>query len=1246
MTVDRDRVAEAFDAAIDYWHRQLDQPIAEHADVDDDADDEHDKADRPNTAREYFEEVRGYDPETIDAWRLGWAPADGGLYDQLKREGFDADTIAATGLFCNEDDDVEEGRSNRELWHGRYIFPYFAADGTAEYAIARCTGSKGGGAADYDGHNADFLPGKYAKVAHTRENVPLEEPILGLHTLPDADEVVIAEGIADAISATEAGYAVLSPVTKEFKREHFDAVVQAVDEHDIDRVYVVPDAEPAQFSEIDSDDVPDGPDHLYEVVTQPAVAPGPGGGLRTANHLVEHGIDARLVELPRPSFEKVDLDDVIQNWASDFRRALRAAKPPAEHLKYDAATATQNTDGDHTEHHGNVSTKSEGGVSPDRTSVRSEGAASALFELDVGDVNPELTDGYRGKNPLGHTGDSENYFAVYEIGGDLFAKDYKRPGRPTYNGLTYLLVDGGERPVDEPNGPLSPRETWAAWREARERGLLTADDPIPTAALEGVARERELYDFEAFDAATDADDPELPPKAWNRALNYVNSIWAEESDVDLTDDDDATSKSYRSKTATPARTWEDVRYIYSESKEEGRRAARELLSERYEFMTVEETDDLLIYDPETGVYVDETGDIHGEIYDGLRTYWSTYEKNEILAGLRQKDIVPKRRQNGQALEGPHICVENGVLDLLNRELKDHDPEYYFVDRVPVEYDPDADTSPHADFVGDLVERDAEKKTLFEMVGHALMPDANERYKKFLILTGDADNGKSAFYSRVKALLDGPNREEKNTSAVKLAKMAQNRFSIHSIYGSMANIAGEIDGKKIRNTAAIKDIPGGDPIELEPKGGESYFDTVNTTLMFAANDPPIIGERDKEAIASRIVPVELPYTFVDDPDPEDPYEKQAVGKAELESRLDNDEARSGLLNLALDGIERLEENDDVSLPEEPEERLRDYERSADPMREFGERCLTNDAGDYVVKADVTTIYKEFAVAEGYEVGSNIGSVLHDVLRGVASLNYTESRKRTPDYSTTSLPLRSWDERKFVVDRVTLTEEGLQYAEAAGLTVEQRDDAGSAGQNPGLAALEPGRHTVEVTIAEKLRAKPWQEGRGHAVDDSGVTHYVVEGSPNPLDGVEEGDRVRVTNAKIATNRDGVKQLEISGVCDVDVLASATDDQASAADDQASAADAATDGGPEKAASDDQNDGPSADGSAEPDQQLKKTVREALEEDYGPGADVTAAELAAGLMNAGEDAPPDDVAAVLDVLATEGRRVERLEEGYRRL
>ena len=1061
--VDRDTVVDAFDSAVDYWHAQLDEQITEHTDTD-----------RPDTAREYFEDGRGYDTDTVDEWRLGWAPGDGGLYDHLRSEGFDAETISATGLFCQK-------APKKELWRGRYVLPYFSSDGRAEYAIARCTGSKGGGSAGYDGHSEDFLAGKYAKVAHTRENVPLSEPILGLHTLDAADEVVVAEGIADAISATEAGYAVLSPVTKEFKREHFEAVVDAVEQHDIKRVYVVPDAEQASFSEIDSDDVPDEPEHIYEAITQPAVAPGPGGGLRTANYLVENGVDARLVELPRPSGGKVDLDDYIQKWKQPLGPVLRSAKSPKDHAKYEEATATQSVDTDERASRDELTNHSE---NPPRETPQKADSASGLFGLDVGDVNPELEAGYRGKNPLGHTGNSENYFTVYEVDGTLFGKDYKRPGTPVYNGVTYLLVEIGERQVEGPTGELSPRETWKAWEEARKRGLLGESDIIPEKALRHVADEQELYDLDKLPELTN----ELPPKAHNRALWWVNTVWAKEHlHEDEDDNEDATARRGKPRTAV-VQTWEDVRYIYDESKQNGRKAARDLLSDRYDFMTVAGTEKLQLYDPETGVFTDQTGVIRGEIYEELGEHWTTHELNEIQAGLRQQSVVQPRHLDAGDTDRPLICVGNGVLDVFDRELHEHSPEYHFVNRVPVDYNEDAETETYTEFVDDLVDREDRRETLFEMVGHALLPDANERYKKFLILTGDADNGKSMFYDAVSSLLNGPAGEENNTAAVKLAKLAQNRFSLNSMYGSLANIAGEIDGKMIRNTANLKDITGGDEVEIEPKGADSFFDTVGTTLMFAANDPPILGERDKKAIATRLVPVELPYTFTDEPSGD--YEKQRVPEDELRADLENDEALSGFLNLALDGLERLEANHgDVSLKETPEERLELYEREADPMREFGTVALENHPENYIVKADIVTLYKQFATEQGYEVGSAVEKVLHHALRGVPDLNYTDSQPRSPDYSDTSLPLQGWDTRKRVINRVTLTEEGMKLAENAGL-IEDNTDADEEPEYIQAGELDLARDVSDRETLPPIRgtiAAVWEDRFGNAVaelvDDQG-------------------------------------------------------------------------------------------------------------------------------------------------------------------
>ena len=133
------------------------------------------------------------------------------------------------------------------------------------------------------------------------------------------------------------------------------------------------------------------------------------------------------------------------------------------------------------------------------------------------------------------------------------------------------------------------------------------------------------------------------------------------------------------------------------------------------------------------------------------------------------------------------------------------------------------------------------------------------------------------------------------------------------------------------------------------------------------------------------------------------------------------------------------------------------------------------------------------------------------------------------------------------------------------------------------------------------------------------YVVEGDTDPFVSADEGDRVRITNAKVATDRDGLKRIEVSGVCDVEVLG--------AVDDEQSSVDAAAADGGETANED--------------AEQLKKRVLDALREDYGKNADVTVAALAGELK-----ASPDAVERVFSKLATEDGVLEATDDGFRRL
>jgi hypothetical protein len=158
---------------------------------------------------------------------------------------------------------------------------------------------------------------------------------------------------------------------------------------------------------------------------------------------------------------------------------------------------------------------------------------------------------------------------------------------------------------------------------------------------------------------------------------------------------------------------------------------------------------------------------------------------------------------------------------------------------------------------------------------------------------------------------------------------------------------------------------------------------------------------------------------------------------------------------------------------------------------------------VVKADVTTIYKEWATSQGHELGSNINRTLHKALQGMKDLNYTTSRPEPADYSGVDLPLRPWNERKRVVSRVTLTDEGLEYAESAGIV--ERDDADTDAEPPEY--LSAGDVEASATVSDREKVPPvrgtimamWENRYGKPVtelhDEDGSIDIQIEGFDSP-------------------------------------------------------------------------------------------------------------------------------------------------------
>jgi len=324
---DREDAVAALRDTLEFYHRKLDEPIADHTEAGD-------HPERPDTGREYFTDRRGWDDATVDELLLGWAPPDhvAELVAYLYDRGHSREAILATGVVGERDTG-----GFYTTFEARYVLPYFDADGRPAYAIARATAGEGGGGKGYGGHPADYKAGKYAKPRHTDDRVPFTEPIYGLDTLEGADHVLVAEGIADAITARALGYSVLSPVTRQFKAEHYAPLVAALEAHAVERVTVVADADARYNDDADAEDA----ETIAEVVDRALETVGAGldGALRTAANLRDRadGVEVRLTVPPAPGDLENDLDDYITDgWGDGLGALLRSARPARQFDAYDA----------------------------------------------------------------------------------------------------------------------------------------------------------------------------------------------------------------------------------------------------------------------------------------------------------------------------------------------------------------------------------------------------------------------------------------------------------------------------------------------------------------------------------------------------------------------------------------------------------------------------------------------------------------------------------------------------------------------------------------------------------------------------------------------------------------------------------------------------------------------------------------------------------------------------------------------
>lgn len=479
-----------------------------------------------------------------------------------------------------------------------------------------------------------------------------------------------------------------------------------------------------------------------------------------------------------------------------------------------------------------------------------------------------------------------------------------------------------------------------------------------------------------------------------RKSELVRSKWVDREDYrerTITNATQGTSEFYKkpkkqkNSNSSGKDPWQVVNNLYKENeKKDARYKAYQLLTGGREFAALPEGNKLLVYNENEGTFNDYGREyIERKLQQELRRDLSTYEKNEVTGHVWRSNLTREEKFGPGSPE--LVCVENGILNLGNGQLFEHNPKYQFRTSLPVKYDSQASSEKLDEFLTETL-REKDIPLIEEIAGYCL-------YRAFFIqkafmFVGEGANGKGVTLDLITNIIG-----KENISGISLQQLTKNyRFSAQTLYKKYANIAGDLPTDRLGDTELFKKLTGNDYIDAEVKNSNRRLKFKNyAKLIFSTNKIPKSPD-DTDAFHRRWILIDFPHRFVNDPQGEN--EKQRDPK--LRQKLDTEKVKSAFLNRALNGVQRLFQNGRFTFDPNASAARKEWRRRANPVKAFADARLEEDGGGHEWKNEVYRAYKEFCNENGIpqQAVKKKGPFSRE-LYSIKNLNVESARPVDPD-----------------------------------------------------------------------------------------------------------------------------------------------------------------------------------------------------------------------------------------------------------
>jgi P4 family phage/plasmid primase-like protien len=288
-----------------------------------------------------------------------------------------------------------------------------------------------------------------------------------------------------------------------------------------------------------------------------------------------------------------------------------------------------------------------------------------------------------------------------------------------------------------------------------------------------------------------------------------------------------------------------------------------------------------------------------------------------------------------------LNLENGTLDLLTMELRDHSPDDLITKVANTRFDPHANCPLWLAFLKTITEGDTEMIAYLQrFAGYALTGTSREQM--VAIFFGEGGNGKTTFLETIGTLLGDYYLKTPTKTLLQMRDKGIGDDLIR-LDGARLVTANELPDSGRLDTAMIKDMTGNDLLVGRKLYGEHYQFRPGFTLAIYGNKKPELPA-DDEGIWRRVHLITFGYQ---------------VPEGERDKRLQEKLAEElpGILNWALEGF-KVWSQEGLNPPTKVIAETEEFRDEMNQPQRFYEECFELDSSSEIEMSKVLAVYEEW------------------------------------------------------------------------------------------------------------------------------------------------------------------------------------------------------------------------------------------------------------------------------------------------